>query len=241
MHLPDRSLQPTRYSEVMTWRGRTEFGDGFVAFSGRAGDNSFHSHPAYQLVFSKEPLSVDVERGARVSSHAMYIRPNVSHRLQASHVAHLFLIEPHSPIGRLLDCELPHAEAGECHGLEEKLWKTIDQSAQLPLDDRLHSVMNALSGPDALQLSIFDLAAQHDISPARLRELAIKQIGMTLGKWRLWTALGRACSHMAEGASAADAAYEAGFSDQAHLIRTMRKTLGVTPGKTKEALKMPSS
>ena len=37
---------------------------------------------------------------------------------------------------------------------------------------------------------------------------------------------------LAKGASLADAAYDAGFADQAHFTRILRDTIGVTPGQT---------
>ena len=227
------------YDETMTWRGTTRFGDGYVEFSGSAGDNSFHIHPAYQVVFATQNLTVELEGGAVICGPHVFIRPNIAHRLLATDAAPLFLIEPHSPIGRYLEHELPPEDAGSYENSKAAIRRTMRRRSSPVLDKRLRAVMTALSGPDALQLSIAELAAGEKISPARLRELANEQIGMTLGTWRLWTALGRACQLIAGGASASAAAYDAGFSDQAHLIRTMRRTLGITPAKTREAMREP--
>lgn len=223
----------------MTWQGTTRFGDGYVEFSGSAGDNSFHSHPAYQVVFATRNLMVELEEGAVICGPRVYIRPYVAHRLLPIDAATLLLIEPHSPIGRYLEHELPPEGANSLEISEDAMRRRMGRRSSLVLDKRLLAVMTTLSGPDALQLSITELAAGEKISPARLRELANEQIGMTLGTWRIWTALGRACQLMAGGTSAAAAAFDAGFSDQAHLIRTMRRTLGITPAKTREAMRKP--
>ena len=234
-----RHRELLHYTGKMNWRGTTRFGDGYVEFSGKAGDNSFHTHAAYQLVFATEGVAVELQAGALICEPHLYIRPNIAHRLLATDAATILLIEPHSPLGRHLEEELPPKEAGPYGASKDAIDHLTRRLSPSVLDERLQAVMKALSGPDALQLSIADLAGGENLSSARLRELANEQIGMTPGKWRTWTALGRACQLMAEGVTAASAAYEAGFSDQAHLIRTMRKTLGITPAMTRGALRAP--
>jgi methylphosphotriester-DNA--protein-cysteine methyltransferase len=77
--------------------------------------------------------------------------------------------------------------------------------------------------------AIPDIAAAVDLSPQRLRALARGQLGMPLARWRVWSRLRRAAEAMRDGASVADAAVTAGFSDQAHLSRQMRDMMGLTP------------
>ncbi len=51
----------------------------------------------------------------------------------------------------------------------------------------------------------------------------------------------RARELLARGASCADAAFQAGFSDQAHLTRAFKERLGVTPGFYQRAVTGKSS
>ena len=85
-----------------------------------------------------------------------------------------------------------------------------------------------------MQIAISDVAEQVGLSSARLRALASSSLGMSLSVWRRWTALTRALGALAEGSSIPDAAYAAGFSDQAHLTRVMRSTLGLSPGRIRD-------
>lgn len=218
------------------WIGYTRFGTGFVAFSGAAGDNEFHTHDAVQIVLS-DIVSIELDGSIIKAKHGAYVRPRVRHRLRPSTDVQVYLIEPHSMAGRYLLEHLRHDGAGPLDNGEALLADAIGSKRSPKIDIRLKQVLDTLSGPDALQTSIAHVARCAGLSSPRLRELAAKQLGMTMGRWRLWNALGRASSLLAEGRSIADAAHEAGFSDQSHFTRTMRATLGVTPRSAKSALR----
>jgi AraC-like DNA-binding protein len=55
-------------------------------------------------------------------------------------------------------------------------------------------------------------------------------VGVPLRPYILWLRLQVACGEMMRGASIAGAAQRAGFSDAAHLNRTLRRMMGMTPG-----------
>jgi len=67
------------------------------------------------------------------------------------------------------------------------------------------------------------------VSVSCLRALATESLSAPLAQWRLWRMLAKAASAIAAGLPLASAAADAGFSDQAHLTRTMRRFFGVTP------------
>ena len=219
----------------MRWAGATTFGNGYVQFEGAAGDNAVHSHLALQVVVSREVV-IELKHKHRIAGSAVYIRPNVPHRLIAGAKVRLLLMEPHSAAAKYVLDQLPSEPAGVLKNADAILDTALRESAPASIDPRLCQAMGVLSGHDALQISITELAAAQGLSSQRLRELAAREIGMTLGRWRLWTALGRAAASIAGGHSIVEAAYDAGFSDQAHLTRTMRDTLGITPNAGRGAL-----
>src|SRR5262249_43935888 len=57
-----------------------------------------------------------------------------------------------------------------------------------------------------------------------------KSLGIPLRPYIRWLRVQRAMGALAAGCSIAEAAHVAGFSDAAHLTRTLRRTLGHTPG-----------
>ena len=218
------------------WIGNTRFGIGFIAFSGAAGDNHFHSHDAVQIVLS-DVVSIELDEKIVETRQSAFIRPKVRHRLLQNADVRVYLIEPHSMAGRYMLDRLPPDNGGSFDNAEVLLASAIQSTQQPVIDPRLEETLDILSGPEALQISIAKAADLAGLSSSRLREIAAGQLGMTMGRWRLWNALGRASSMLAEGSSIADAAHEAGFSDQAHFTRTMRSTLGITPRSAQPALR----
>ena len=73
-----------------------------------------------------------------------------------------------------------------------------------------------------------DLAAEVGLSASHLSELFSATVGIPLKSWLLWQRVKR--SLLASSGTGAARAAEAGFSDQAHMVRTYGRLLGYTPG-----------
>ncbi len=91
-------------------------------------------------------------------------------------------------------------------------------------------------------LSMFDLCGQADPSVAEVARqcglsrgyfsLAFKAwTGYTPGQWRLARKIDMAKLLLKDAHAIADIAIECGFADQAHLTRTFRAVVGLSPGK----------
>lgn len=91
----------------------------------------------------------------------------------------------------------------------------------------LRHIRDHLQEPDALSLNA--LAAVADLSPSRLMHAFTDSMGIALRPYLLWLRLQLACGGLVRGASATEAALQAGFADAAHLSRTCRRMLGTTP------------
>ncbi|PID62704.1 MAG: AraC family transcriptional regulator [Gammaproteobacteria bacterium] len=78
-------------------------------------------------------------------------------------------------------------------------------------------------------LSLSELAGIAGLSPGYLVRSFARAYGMTPHAWLLQCRVNVARDHLLAGASGAEAALEAGFCDQSHMIRQMRRFLGVTP------------
>ena len=77
--------------------------------------------------------------------------------------------------------------------------------------------------------SLKTLAGVSGLSQSRFMHVFTKSMGVPLRPYILWLRLQRACCDLMAGGSITAAAHSAGFSDAAHLTRTFRRMLGMTP------------
>src|SRR5215831_11831959 len=77
--------------------------------------------------------------------------------------------------------------------------------------------------------SLKALATISGLSQSRFMHIFSESMGVALRPYILWLRLQRACCDLMAGASVTAAAHGAGFSDAAHLTRTFRRMLGMTP------------
>lgn len=77
---------------------------------------------------------------------------------------------------------------------------------------------------------LHDLAAVAGVSLFHLIRCFQREVGMPPHAWLTQLRANRAREMLLEGEAPAAVAYRCGFSDQAHLTRTFRSMLGVTPG-----------
>jgi AraC-like DNA-binding protein len=78
-------------------------------------------------------------------------------------------------------------------------------------------------------LSLRTLSTVAGLSPSRFMHAFTESVGIPLRPYILWLRLQRAACVLVQGATATEAAHSAGFSDAAHLTRTFRRMLGLTP------------
>jgi AraC-like DNA-binding protein len=222
------------------WSGRARFGYGWTTYEGICGDAQPHRHLAAQLVIAlKGEVRVAGERDTLLAP-AVLIRAGALHAIfprsekrrvvyfQRDGGAVLPGWSPQSddlcaPPTRLIE---PLGAAGDFPGSVAGLLCDLPPPT---LDDRRAMAMAQLSAVAPTYREVRNAARLADLSEARLRALAAQQLGFPLVQWRLWSMLQRTLAALRGVAPLAAAAADAGFSDQAHLNRTMRRFLGVTP------------
>lgn len=234
---------------VTSWLGDFAFGDAWAAYRGSASDNSVHAHAALQLAIGCDgAVSAALEGGQIVTNRALLIRPAVAHAISAAGEVALIYIEPQAPIAFALldrvgidDVEILPRDIWESIDLVQPpgLWLALIQNA-LPqpsrqLDARLSEVLRQLETSSARN-AISLVAQRNGLSESHLRELARNQLGFPLSTWLIWRKLERGARELAAGATIVDAALAAGFADQAHYARSMRRMFGITPGTARKTL-----
>jgi len=80
------------------------------------------------------------------------------------------------------------------------------------------------------QLSAKYLSHIAHLSPSRFGHVFTESLGIPLRPYVRWLRVQRAMGALAAGCPITEAANVAGFADAAHLTRTLRRTLGHTPG-----------
>ncbi|MFC3984243.1 helix-turn-helix domain-containing protein [Streptosporangium jomthongense] len=208
---------------------RFSVGEGYAVYQGPTPDGSFHRHAAFQIAVAvRGEVSVVDASDIHHRAVTLVVPPMERHRMLAATDLVVFYVEPHCVFADRLrerhgDGVTP---APELRGLRAE---DIGRAGARPsgeLDPRLVEALDTLwDGNVPMPV----LAATVGLSPQRLRALARHQVGMPLTRWRVWARLRLAAEALQAGRSPAEAAFAAGFADQAHLTRRMREMTGLTP------------
>ncbi|RFS21324.1 AraC family transcriptional regulator [Chitinophaga silvatica] len=98
-----------------------------------------------------------------------------------------------------------------------------------PLDDRIKKVIDLIRQNIHNKVSAAALASAIHLSENRFLHLFREQVGAPLRQYVLWQRVAMATQNLMEGKSSKEAAYEAGFADQAHFSRTFFQLFGAQP------------
>ncbi len=111
------------------------------------------------------------------------------------------------------------------------LGKLVDSSSenQRSVDSRIPAVLDFINNLEIKKVSTKTIARQVYLSETRLIHLFKNEIGIPIRRYLLWSRIQDAMKLMSKGTPITEAAYQAGFSDSAHLTRSVKKTYGVPP------------
>lgn len=232
----------------MTWQGEFHFDTYWAAYRGRSHDNSLHAHAALQLCLAgDEGARLVDEREQITRGQSLLVKPGVKHQLLPCSQVTLIFLEPQSSLSRLLlegvqgsivPLEPEHASLlGTTTPLAEVLNKLLQKTGtpQTTVDERLLKALEYFR-TGVSEPNLMAAAQSVGISASRLRALAKDQLGVPLKKLLAWHQLSLAAKALSQGEALAEAAYIAGYADQAHFSREMRKIIGLTPGEARRPL-----
>jgi len=96
---------------------------------------------------------------------------------------------------------------------------------------RVNRVLKHLRGSIGISedFSLETLAAISGLSRSRFMHAFTETVGVPLRPYILWLRVQHAACELRKGSNVTDAAHSAGFADAAHLDRTFRRMLGMTP------------
>lgn len=225
--------------------GHVIFGEFWACYIGAAQQHDSHAHIATQLAVGLDgPVSVQ-SLSRSVAGDGVMISPRVEHTARAGigeRVAFLY-VAPHVALSRALEQRLGgqglaplDARLVACFREHEDVRKQVAAlsrelgapAGRAALDPRLMRALATLEADPGVLGAIERAVAASGLSEARLRVLAQSDLGIPLSQWMLWRKLERSMRSIAVGTSLSEAAVDAGFADQAHLSRTMRRMFGIT-------------
>jgi AraC-like DNA-binding protein len=96
-------------------------------------------------------------------------------------------------------------------------------------DPRIEEATNLIGQHLDRPIELDDLAKMVGLSGSRFRHLFVAETGTPLRRYILWRRLNQALHLGLNGTSWTEAAHAVNFSDQAHLTRTFRDMLGISP------------
>jgi len=181
---------------------------------------------------------------------AVLIRPDVTHEIDARDSTVLIaFVDPESELGTALGERI---DSGICRISDGQLarWRTALQ--RMPTEARverwvrtellygrrpvkIHLRVNRVLKYLRTKLGISDdfslktLAGISGLSQSHFMHIFTESVGVPLRPYILWLRVQRAACDLIDGSSVTSAAHSAGFSDGAHLTRTFRRMLGLTP------------
>jgi AraC-like DNA-binding protein len=97
------------------------------------------------------------------------------------------------------------------------------------LDRRITRALEHLDSRVGYRVRLAEVAAEIALSHSRLEHLFREQVGISISRYMLWSRTRAALMLMATRKSLTEVALEVGFSDSAHLSRTFRKMIGISP------------
>ncbi|ADO70554.1 Transcriptional regulator, AraC family [Stigmatella aurantiaca DW4/3-1] len=201
------------------------------------------------------PLRVRVADAPWVHLAGVLTAPDVPHCLDAEgREVLLVFLDPESEVGASLAAALTgpirglsaaerdtlarEADPSRLMGPEGAAWtrrvvEVLGAGALPPsrsIHPRVRRVLRLLHElPPGQDASLATLAAQVRLSPGRLMHAFTESIGLPLRPYLAWLRLQRAAAAIVSGMPLGDAAQAAGFADSAHMSRTFRRMLGMSP------------
>lgn len=228
----------------MRWQGEYYFGQAWIAYRGVSAENHLHAHAAVQLIVGSQVRMTD-DDSYDDQADGWIVCSGVRHRIEATGLVTILLIDPDAHLARSLTSTsgpkaqiipMPNDSVEKVRATKEL--ECVADELESPdiqfsgsIDPRLRKALAYVRTVDE-KLTLEVVCNAVGISPSRLRALSHEQLGTPFSKIVLWRKVSIACQLLAAGASLSSAAAGSGFADQAHLTRTMKDTIGLTPGQT---------
>lgn len=211
-----------------------------------------HSHHCVQLVMTMSGtlLIRGDPQNEWIKCGAALVRPDAAHEIDARDATVLIgFVDSESELGAALKAQIegdiscvPEAQTArwrlalgstltEAHIERWVRTELLHRRGSVRIHPRVNRALKYVRDRLGMSddFSLKALARVAGLSQSRFMHVFTESVGVPVRTYILWLRLQRACCELREGATVTSAAHSAGFSDAAHLTRTFRRMLGMTP------------
>lgn len=214
-----------------------------------------HRHQFIQINLLSPKAKVTVEQTS-INASCLIIAANAHHALKSETPVITILVDNFSVLGKklthLINCQNDTNNAYICfeNVKSQHLWQYFMQhvghfdfaltellnsilcdhaQVKASIDERIEKVLKHLNNPKNTGVSLKYLANLVNLSPSRLSHLLSEHLGMPFKSYQRYLRFQRLMPLLANGYDLTTAAYEADFSDAAHLSRECKTLFGIQP------------
>ncbi|OLS62710.1 helix-turn-helix domain-containing protein [Pseudomonas putida] len=205
------------------WQGQLWLATDYCLIAGKAGETGIHAHYPHQLLIASTGEVEALIDGVPARGPVLSIASGQSHAIIATGQPTLTLYaEP-------LAFDLPELRqlCAQTNPDSEQLIAALSAMPRRPLQPRLSKALQRIRQLDADALSAAEIASAAALSLSQLERLFSGELGLSVRRLVLWQRLRFALQLALSGYSLTDAAATAGFSDSAHLSRSIRQHFGI--------------
>jgi len=247
----DKSITHAQYS----WSGSLFLWSDQSLYIGSASDSTIHSthdvtvgvamHGTFRLgtskgwrTFQAAIIPPDLPhifdgRGARLA--LVYFPAEILKSQRRTYLGNEPLSLSPAIVSRFLPCLRIYLDQGnnseEATGFCEDFIRELSgmNRTECKLDSRVMQALEYFRTDPTLPHTLAEISSRVALSPSRFAHLFSEEVGLHMRRYLLELRMRRAMLQVANGHSLTTSAYDAGFSDSAHLSRTFRRMTGISP------------
>ncbi|MBY0432906.1 MAG: AraC family transcriptional regulator [Cyclobacteriaceae bacterium] len=218
--------------------------DDHATFISPAIQTDQHKHHALEIIVSRDGMiHIEDALGNVLVSKAVLVLPDQLHQTTTNNETAFIFIEPESDLAKAILTAFNPTQSvqsieGSISEADRKAFAGGSKPTSLTkairsvnlIDDRIQRVTDFIrSHITTHEFSLEMLAEMACLSTSRFTHLFKVEVGIPLRPFILWCRMRVAVTSVLAGMTITQAAYEAGFSDTAHLSRTFMDMFGVNP------------
>jgi AraC-like DNA-binding protein len=213
--------------------------------------SAMHAHHAGQIMWVPDGVWLRTGQDALRRVTFAVVRPRQSHAHEDAALAVVLWLDGDDVRWGLSGClqmELPSTlcelgslgtspSASESQAVAQRLLRMFapngesrrSPSQRHPAVQRMCALLDACSTTPSHELKLAQLARRSGLSERQLRDVFVRDTGLSPRAYLRWRRVRRAVTSIREGASLTQAAVQAGFADGAHFSRVFRSQFGMSP------------